>query len=160
MLTRLIADATGFLAQWLSRDIISTSYTQKLDGKGGDEVVLSNYPVTAVSLVKIDGVAIDLAILTTDKGYNFDEHSIYLTGGLAFSKGKRNIQVSYTAGFATVPAELEQVAIDLISIKYRERDRIGLDSKALAGETTSFATRDMPNRARAILDQYRKVDLA
>lgn len=152
LLTRLINDASTLMQSWLSRDITSATYTQKLDGKGIDEITLTNYPITAVSALTIDGI--------TPTAYGFDDNNIYLTDGSVFTKGKRNITVTYTAGFTTVPTDLEQVCVDLVATKYRERDRIGLDSKALAGETTAFSTRDFPNRAKAILTQYRKVDFA
>lgn len=159
LLIRLVADATSLIKTWLSRDVLTATYTQRIDGKGNSEVVLANFPVTAVSVVKVNDMAISPSTGSTDAGYQFDDNSVSLRAYI-FTRGKRNVIVTYTAGYATVPADLEQVCIDLCATKYRERDRIGLDSKSLAGETTQFATRDIPNRAKTVLNKYVKVDLA
>ena len=70
-------------------------------------------------------------------GYRFDERFLYLTG-YCFWPGVANVNVAYVAGYATVPPELEQAVIELIAAKYRERERIGHQSKSLAGEATTF----------------------
>ena len=45
----------------------------------------------------------------------------------------------------------------MIAMRYREKDRIGLTSKGLAGETTGYSQKDMADSTRHILSQYRKV---
>jgi hypothetical protein len=63
--------------------------------------------------------------------------------------------IAITYGY--VPAEIEQACIDLVGRKYRERDRIGLASKGLAGETTAFSQSDLSADTKAMLNQFRKV---
>ncbi len=59
--------------------------------------------------------------------------------------------------YGYIPFEIEQATIDLVARKYRERDRIGLVSKGLAGETTAYAQSDMSADTKAMLNQFRKV---
>ena len=76
-------------------------------------------------------------------GYIFTDIMLVLIG-YGFNRGMANVMVSYTAGFATVPLEIEQACIELIAFRYREAQRVGMSSKGMLGETTSFIVRDVP----------------
>jgi hypothetical protein len=73
-----------------------------------------------------------------------------------FSRGFQNVVVGYTAGYAATPPEIEQACIELVALRYKERDRIGQASKNLAGEVVSFAQKDMPADVQTMLAQYRR----
>jgi hypothetical protein len=157
LLTRLITQAGELINTYLSRNILSQTYTDKFDGLGGDLLAFNeNFPVTAIATLTINDQPIPAATSALGNGYTFDENSVSLVG-YTFTRGRKNVVITYTAGLASIPSELEQVCIDLVANVYKERDRIGLDSKALAGETTVYATRDIPNRAKTVLKQYRRV---
>ena len=68
----------------------------------------------------------------------------------------QNVAVTYTAGFAATPPEIEQACIELVALRYKERDRIGHVSKGIAGETVTFQQKDMPPDVQTLLDQYRR----
>ena len=156
LLSRLIASASEFIQTWLNRSFASQDYNEVRDGTGGCRMVFADYPVTAVSSVVVNGRAIPRAQLYGDPGYSFDANRIILTGYL-FSRGIGNVQLSYTAGYSETPKEIEQACIDLVSLRFKERDRIGHQSKSLAGETVSFIVKDMPDSVQTILNNYRKV---
>lgn len=59
--------------------------------------------------------------------------------------------------YAYTPYEIEQACIELLSIRYRERTRIGENSKNIGGETVSFNVKDMPDSVKTILNNYRRV---
>lgn len=158
LLTRLITAASQFIQTWLNRTIASASYTDTRNGTGGARLFLRNRPVTAVSSLTVDGVAIapsDPPPLGA--GYLFDDSAIYLVGGQCFTRGAQNVVVEYTAGFPATPPEIEQACIALVVLRYKERDRIGQASKNLGGETVSFQQKDMPADVATLLDQYRNV---
>ena len=77
--------------------------------------------------------------------------------GYGFRRGLGNVTISYTAGYVVIPADLERACIELVAYRFREQDRIGLASKGMAGETTSFVTRDVPAAVAAVLDRYKRV---
>jgi len=156
LLTRLITATSNYIQSWLNRVIASQSYTETRNGTGGTILMFSNYPVTAVSSLTIDDVAIPLATNTTMAGYRFSNQQIFLQG-YGFSRGMGNVTMAYTAGYAAVPQELAQACIELVSLRYRERDRIGHVSKSLAGETVVFSQKDMSDDIRTILNNYKKV---
>ena len=54
-----------------------------------------------------------------------------------------------------VPADLAQAAMEWAAERYKYRDRIGMQSKALGGqETTSFAISDTPKFIKDAVQQY------
>lgn len=157
LLTRLISAASDFIQTWLNRTLASASYTDTLDGAGGRTLLLGNYPITAVSSVYVDGVSIPQSTSVAMSGWTYDATRIVLRGGYRFTRDLQNVVVSYTAGYVTTPKEVEQSCIELIARRYKERDRIGVSSKTLAGETVTFSQKDMSDAIKTTLTQYRKV---
>ena len=156
MLARLITAASKYIQSWLNRTIASATYNETRDGNGGTRLFLGNYPVTAVASLSIDGITIPASPGPGQPGYVFNQYAISVRG-YTFTDDYNNVVISYTAGFASVPQELAQACIDLIALRYRERDRIGLVSKGLAGETTTFSIKDMPSSVMTILNNYKRV---
>ncbi len=156
LLTRLITAASGFIRRWCDRDFVSQSYTDSLDGKGGGRMPLPQQPITAVSALVIDGVTVPPGDPVSTPGYYFTPTMLCLNG-YRFARGFGNVTVSYTAGYAVIPPEVEQACIELVAFRYREISRIGMASKAMAGETTSYVVRDMPPSVATLLAQLKKV---
>jgi hypothetical protein len=156
LLASLVSGVSRWVQKWLSRTIISAVYAETLNGNGKEAIFLVNTPITAVSSVVVNGVAIPARTSVLGNGYTFDEDAIYLVG-YCFTKGVKNIQLGYTAGFADVPEDLELAAKKLCAIGYKERDRIGQSSKGLAGEQTNFIVKDLPSDVELILDRYKRV---
>lgn len=156
LLTRLITASSVAMQSYLSRDIFQQVYIENYHGKGNPSLLFKNWPVTAVSSVSVDGVSIPASITATGDGYVFDETKLMLRGYI-FCRGFSNITISYTAGYATAPYDLAQVCIQLVSLRYKERDRIGHVSKTLAQETVAFSQKDFSDDMRTIMNQYRRV---
>lgn len=156
LFSRLIAEASTYIRSWLNRDISQATYTDSVNGNGSASLTLANYPVQSVASVMIDGQSIPPAALVTDMGYIIDDFGIALRG-YKFCKGVRNVSVTYTAGFTAVPADITQACIEMVSMRYKERDRIGHVSKGLAGETVTYSQKDMADSTKTLLQQYKKV---
>ena len=156
LLDRLITAISTNVQSWMNRNIALTGYVETRNGTGTATMLLRNAPVVAVTALAIAGVAVLPAASYTGTGYRVAGRKLILTTAV-FPRGDANVTVSYTAGFATVPADLEQAVLELVALRYKERDRIGFASKTLAGETVSFITKDMTESVRTLLMQYRDV---
>lgn len=157
LLTRMITAYSAAIQRWLNRNILSASYYDALDGKGTQRIQFMNFPVTAVASVVVDGIVISPASGPPFAcGYVFSDTMLSLYD-FRFCRGFGNVQISYTAGYATVPFDIEQACIDWIIYKYRELDRIGQVSKSIAGEVVTFSTMDMPKTVATMLAQFRAV---
>jgi Phage gp6-like head-tail connector protein len=157
LLTRLITAESIHIQSYLYRTIAATAYTETRDGPDNDRLALANWPINSVSLVKIDDVIVPASTdLVASQGYSFTERFIELSG-YWFTKGRGNVVVTYNAGYATTPFDLEQACIELVVRRYRERDRIGAKSKSVGGETISYDTAAFPDSVKEILQTYKKV---
>ena len=156
LIARLITSVSTLMQSWLGCKIISASYAVIKDGTGGTSLFLRNTPVTAVASLSINGVAVPASTGPGVLGYRFAETQV-IVDGYRFTRGNANIAITYTAGYAVVPPDLEQAAIEIVALRYRERDRIGHTSKTLAGETVAFFIGDMPASAKTTLQQYKLV---
>ncbi|WP_175683843.1 phage head-tail connector protein [Burkholderia cenocepacia] len=170
MLTRLITAASQFVQTYLNRTIVSTAYNERYTGSGSNTLALPNYPISAVSSVAIRGVPIAASPDGVQVGYTFDDRFLYLIGNVGFSRFPNGadgqfpkwpplgVQVSYTAGFASTPPDIEQAVLELIGLKYAgDRTHFGQVSKTVNGEVVSFSMADMPASVRTLLNNYRKV---
>ena len=158
MIQRLITAASEFIEQWLSRDIVVTTYTnERYHGRGAPMLMLKNWPIVSVSAITV--TAQDGTLLSTYAATDcwFDDRSVYLLNGNTFAKGYGNVQVTYQAGYSTIPYGLSQACIELVAMRYKERDRIGQVSKNLAGEVVTFSQKDMPADVLTYLTQIRNV---
>lgn len=156
LLERLITAASKFVCSWLGRQILAADYVETRDGPGGARIQLRQMPINSVASVAVGGQAIAPAVGATDLGYLFSTTSITLRGH-CFTRGLSNVVIAYNAGFAEVPEDIAQACIELIGLRYRERDRIGYVSKTLAGETVTFSVKDMTSSIQTALMAYKAV---
>jgi uncharacterized phiE125 gp8 family phage protein len=156
VLARLISAASGFIQSGLNRQLGQAAYTEIRNGPGGNRLVFANPPVTAVTSLEIDGETIPAAGDGDAPGYLVDERLLYLRS-YSFTEGIRNVTIRYIAGFAVIPPELEHACVELVALRYRERDRTGYASRSLQGESAAFALKDLPPGVETVLNKYRKV---
>ncbi|HLC40521.1 MAG TPA: hypothetical protein VJO34_02695 [Methylomirabilota bacterium] len=80
-----------------------------------------------------------------------------------FPRGTQNIKVSYKAGYASVPAEVQLVCLEAAAIKVKESGkgdgRLGRTSisNTTGGVSSTDSFSDLQDRHRAILSRYRWV---
>jgi hypothetical protein len=178
MLARLISSCSSMAYQFMNRAaLLSASYTETRDGNDSQRMVTRNYPITAVASVTIYTPAFpwgygqlaqgnntppSVIPLSPDgaqyqPGYAFDADTIILAG-YRFARGRDNVIISYTAGFAVIPWDIEQAVIEWVSDRYRMRSRIGEKSKALPqGGSQSYDMSAIPDRVQAVLFNYKRV---
>ena len=156
LLTRLLHAASAFIESNMGRIFEITAYTEVRSGKGERFITFSDYPVQSVQSVMIDGRDIPQSNGWGQPGYTFDDTRLTIQGNW-FVRGMLNIDLIYTAGYPTIPYEVEQACIDLVCRKYKERDRIGVNSKIINGETIVFSKTDMTDELKSVLRAYQKV---
>jgi hypothetical protein len=139
-----------------------------------EPLVLSTWPVTAVTSVTVDGTAL---VADTDYRLDGDDGLLYRLdsdGGIAHWE-RQPVRAVYSAGYvlpadngylagsdASLPAELVDAALSLVSGKYFSRRRDPLlrsenvpDVGAAAYWVGSIGDDAMPANITAILDSYR-----
>ena len=160
LLTGLITSLSAAIESWLNRKFLQATYSEIRNGTGHTEIMVRNDPIIAVASVTVGITAIPATPAIGQPnfgqaGYSFDNDTIYLNG-YAFDEGVQNVLLQYTGGYPAIPVDVAEAATEAVSFLYRERDRIGLGSKAMAGETTAFL-RDLPPHLIRRFQQYARV---
>lgn len=146
LLQRLISACSAYIQSVLNRTIASATYNETRDGQGATQMMLRNYPVTAVHSVSVSGVAIPARPayqpVTTGSylgGYTFNQTMLQLSGWY-FCRGYSNVQVSYDAGFLisdepqTIPGTAPYVLTTLARWNAGDRGVTYADGTPLAAQ--------------------------
>jgi hypothetical protein len=158
LLSELISAASEYIQTFLNRTIASQTYSEARDGKSQDVMMFANYPVSAVSSVQVGSTAIPPSPDGIQPGFVFDQTRLILVGDkYCFDRGRMNCRFSYTAGFATTPKEIERVCEEMVGLRFKNKDRIGVTSKTLANEVVTFTQADVTDSAEQVLSNYKKV---
>lgn len=172
LITSLLQPATDSIKAYLSRDILAADYVEKLNGTGQKRMFLKNSPIISVTSLTIGGLSITAAANSETAGFMYDNDTLYLnevyllTGVQSmgydnvFEKGFQNVVVSYRAGYTTVPQPIYQAAVELVSLRFKDRDRIGENSKTVGGqEVAKYSHEYMPSPIKSMLDPYRRKNI-
>lgn len=156
LLARLISASSQYVKGWCNRDFAVQPYIEVRDGTGGNRMALAQAPISSVASLFINGRSIPAGDATSTPGYYLTAHMLALNG-YCFGRGSGNVVITYTAGMAVIPDDLEQACIELVGLRFRDKDRIGVVSKGMAGETTAFSQKDVPDPVRVVLDSYKRI---
>lgn len=151
LLAQIISAESAMLTKWMSREFGVVSHTDVFSGNGKSQRMLVNSPAVSVTAVEVDGMTLGSSL------FLLNGNILTLLLGRTFAKGMMNCSITYTAGYATVPNDVAQACVELVAKRYKDRDRVGLVSKGLAGETTMYETKALPDHVKLILQQYKKV---
>lgn len=165
-IARLISAVSAQAQQFVSFQFASQSHDRFVDGKGTRAITLPDRPITAVSLVELIGRPVPARIGSTP-GYTFDKTRIMVDAPYEFSRGFSTARVMYTAGYATIPADVEQAVLIWLKATYDAKDIGGNVTEYRAGDHQvkfSHATpvgggfiAPMPVQTYAILLPYQRV---
>lgn len=154
----------NLMARDYSYDSDSEDYdpdNANLDGSGVDHLVLPQYPVNSVTTIRINETAIDerSTVLATGWVLNKKAGVLWMIGYI-YTRGIKNIEIAYNAGFATAPEDLESACIEQAAWAFKQSTPggalLGQASKSLADGSVQFTTRDLLPRVRRVLDNYKK----
>lgn len=164
-LDELVTAVSAIIQQDVNRRFPSQPYSVTLNGWGSDRVLLPNTPISAVSSLTIDGVAITAASSPTAYGYVFDDLAVYLRG-YSFCRGVQNVAIAYTAGFATIPADLVQACVEgvgavIATFQYADPRAIELQAGGTklvfaSGKPVDLKSICLTPNVTKIINQYRR----
>jgi uncharacterized phiE125 gp8 family phage protein len=168
LLERLITACSAGIKDYVQRPLLSETYSESYNGTGTSKLVLKNYPITAVSNLLIGNVAVTEASDPTAYGFLFNGAVLYLSSagaatspnvGNIFPAGNQNVQVTYTAGYASTPDDIVQACVEFVAYKYQQRKHTGRKSDNIqaGGMGTTYQEGYMPPEVKAMLNKYKRV---
>lgn len=145
----------------VSSDIKSAAYQEDWDGAASDELVPTERPITAVSSILFapGGQFSEAQNLVTVPGaVCFDRYSIKLRG-FRMPEGRGVVRVIYTAGYASVPEDVQLAVAMQFQYVYRKFGKtgdgmVGLKtiSKAIGGANESQTKDDTLKKSGLIAE--------
>ena len=138
----------------------STSYTDKLDiTEGGQSMInTTRRPVLAVSSLKVDGTT-----YADGTDYKIDKSLgmiILMPIGSCFPIGTEMVEITYTAGFASVPADLVYAGNLIACSMFNQQSHVGFASEKAGSYTYSLGKgvgSSIPSLASRILNKHRRL---
>lgn len=115
MLALRAESVTNELERETGRIFVSRAVTEVRNGHGRRRLELHRYPVTAITSITLD----EEVLSTDDYSLESEPGIVTLVTGV-WTEDVANVTVVYTAGYAraSVPSEVQELALDLLKIKY------------------------------------------
>ena len=169
LITSLMAACLQGIGNFCNRNFSSQVVTEYRDGNAAKAMQLANYPVTTFTSLFIDGVQIPASVAGMPGYFVPLGGRRIVLNGYRFTAGMRNVVMTFTAGFgddagiAPWPADLKLAFIMFLETRRKERERLGVGSQSLAGQSVSFtdatsgtsgSSQGIPSAARIILENY------
>ena len=155
LLERLITAVSAKFATEVGRPLATATTTEIFNGHGGQRLTPKRWPITAVTSLVVDGEAIAARASVGDSGYVIDDTTSLVLTGYYFSQGIQNVELTYTAGFTTIPSDVEQAVVKMVCLQFRDKDRIGQGSRSMQGESVSYSDGPVLAGWRDVVDLYR-----
>ena len=157
----ITAASAAFLSLTNRACIAPTQFTETVSGDGTDSLILRNTPILSVLALSIDGVASSAFTTGPQPGYEIADNgfAVILMNG-CFSAGRRNVAITYMAGYNPIPADVQELIAEMVQMKRAKFPRIDKVSDTLptgAGQTTSFSQKDLPPMGMLIVQKYKTI---
>lgn len=139
------------------------TYTHQITGNGTKYLPLKQFPVTALTSVKVDSdwtFAASSALNTSTQVGLSDEVFLVRKGRChnVWPKDESlSIQVVYTAGYSTIPDGIQGAAIEYVRLLYLSQGdrRLGRGSKSKLGDSASFSDA-IPSIITTLIEPYKR----
>lgn len=178
LIERNINSISGMVSKYCNRKFIADTYSEFYKGFGRQKLVLNQYPINAITSVKVDS-----AVLTAGTDYVTSDQT-YLNEGIIFKNDGwswngyitglvgeptaplDNIEVIYSAGYTlepessrTLPFDLEDAVISMVSTSYdsQQNGTQGLKQLTQGKLTYVWKENELIQQHLSVLDAYKKV---
>ncbi len=172
-LNLLIADVQTTIENYCHRHFDVNTYTSEQHNVNHKIFTKETPIISVLNIVRLDGSIIntvpDSNAMTNYRifpGYVELLDYKYVTMGnkLKYVNSEESyVEITYTAGYDTPPADLSLAAIKLIALEYKEsrEDRLGVEQESEGDVKYVYAKKDseMPLNISSVLDRHKRVSL-
>ena len=133
----------------------AADYTEYIDGESSKYIFPKNTPIQTITEINEDpdwNWASDTTI-------GSDEYRIiddkYIVRNSNFAAADQSIKLIYNAGYITIPFDLKQACIEEVSIRYKHRRDIDIQTKSLEDGDATYNTGAFLPSTLEVLYKYR-----
>ena len=130
----ILNSAQEIVKEYLGFDPESGNHTDYISAIGNNRLYLFAHPISAVSSVTVNGVAV-----TSDE-YTINDRYLRLKSGV-WPEGDENVAVSYTAGWSaqTLPDTIKMAILQIATLMFMEAgENIGITGKSFSENSRTF----------------------
>lgn len=143
------------------RRFLDTTYTDEVYGThwGQVDVMLNNFPITDTEPFVAEYQAGSISSPNWI-AYDVDDYLVYPKQGIVhffsiFDDVAQAIRFTYSAGYDSIPPDLEMLATELVSKIYKLRCAQGVESQSVEGFSLNF-NKDLTPEQKATLAKYQR----
>lgn len=159
LLSRLVTKMSIWAQTYCERLFNAQDYTEYYSGDGSQELLVRNFPINSVASLYDDTnreYGADTLISADDIIIQGDD---YCFGKIEldddwFNVGRKNIKITYNAGYSTVPADIEYAVQCLMMAAFLE-NTAGINQ--VVGEEVIYKPGKLRKSATNVLDKYARV---
>lgn len=160
----LINAVSSVFDQYTNRNLKQVAYEEKLfDGNGQVKFFLPDYPIAI-------GEEDDFIVVLNDVELELDvDYCLYAESGYIkkmsgyWTEGSQNLNITYTAGYATVPMDLQLACMKQIAWEFQQHKNKtwGESTRTYpeAGSISTFREVDLLEDVKMVLNKYRRFTL-
>jgi hypothetical protein len=162
-LTLFLSAASDWIESYCNRKFESQVWTELFHGNRSNLLNPKQWPITAITSLKISGTRdwSDPGVLVDAADYGIDSDEVgVIYFGAHFPGGFNNVQLVYTAGYATIPSDLQLVCLWAGEWFYlhNQRGDAGRVSVGKQGESVGILA-DIPAMIKSVLQSYKRIEL-
>jgi len=174
LLESCVDRATGLFEHVTNRKLMARDYSYDsgsgdydsdnavINGNGRNRMILPQYPVNAVTTLRINETGISQSTSIYACGWVIEDKAagIMTLRCYVYTEGLKNIDWAYNAGFAAAPDDLEEAAIEQAAWYFKQAgpggNLLGVASKTLADGSISYNAKDLLPAVKMTLERYKK----
>lgn len=154
LLEELINRVSALCESYTDGVFVEREFTEYHDG-GSVNLFTNYYPITSVTSIWYDSdwAWADTTLISgTDYRIVDDNRILFKTNApAAYPQGTK---ITYRAGYATVPEEVEQACIEEVLHRYRGKKQLDVTSRTLDDGTSEYTPRTLLPQVKEALHRY------
>ena len=157
LIDNLINAVSARFESYCDRKFKSRSYTEYLDGKGWSVIYPKQYPITEVTSIYDDGTwTWDASTLISGTEYRIKNDNSIVFKSFSVGDYEQNLKLTYTAGYTTIPYDLENACINEVLRAMGKIENLELEEKRSNEYLLKYITNSFLTETRMTLDRYRR----
>jgi len=161
ILATLITEKTKAIKSHCGDAIEADDYIEDHDGHGQEDLILNHRPINSVAYVREDysrafasSANLDTTLYTFDSTADETNPGIIEFVDYRPPNGKRNVRVSYNAGYATIPTDVVLACHMWVAHVFEQRKDRGLTNQSLGNRSYGLDLSEIPADVRKLLLPY------
>lgn len=159
IITLLVRLATGAIQAFVGWEIEQTEHTdERVDGDGSAILRLKGFPISSTAndfKYEYNSGTFESPVWANMPTNNyFVDYTRGVIQTISPYTGFKNLRLTYKAGYTTVPADVEEVAIKCAARMYNQRKSEGIASEGLENANVSWKP-DLSEEEKTIIQKYK-----